>query len=943
MSTGLFRSKQFKSKKDLRHIVISGPLNNTDLQQQQQQQQQRQISAPAEDLRQQQPQKSPPIRRRLSGLVSTSSSSPTPSTKHHPTYYSILHKSHHHKNGKHAADNVPRSNYDVYDPLQIILVSKYAFAAESPRELSIKPKQFLRFLEKCGNGWLKVCDLENNSQLGLVPASYLDIAINDITRPITLEWLHEFKTDTQPSRNNKMQTPTDCLIDEIYQDTTTKRIWFCVKMQYDFEIVYANRSFKDFVNLNNRLLNHGLELPEWTSTESTKINSAVIQDLKLVCVGLNQYLQTIVKQAGEVKGGCKNTLQQHLHAFIFDLGMYTIFGKEQDINEAVQHDLFSHSILIDKVTPAATRHEFDLISKASLPWQKSHLEQQHQQPQKSQQPPHRRKSEQLFSTPGKPVYNYEESAQSHNTAKTTTEPTFRKSFRHSTTPTATATATATATSPQSHQRARHQSNYTYSPSQSPSSVASITSTSRRLVKSRTTSRVFKIPDQPELEAITSGKSCVDSIPQSISSNTLLSYTSLFDQYEGGEEDEEEEEETKEADKNHGNEARDSSSVSGGTQKEPSELGLADLIIHEHKVDTSDNSSSHITAHLPHHSHDSSQSHSSSHNSSYFKINRRTDSTSNSSVDSHRLSVDAKETSMDNNHHSKLAHVSEHQQDSDCTGSNKDKYKIEPLVVRPIELPHAHSDACFMDLCYNGHHLEDTRDASLFSTAPNTPITPTTLVAEMFAMHDPMSFDKLDELEKFGKPSAHPPNYQRKLSSANVTQPLQQVYSREWDMTTTPKSKPYSNDELDDEIKPLNVKKKAWAKKTDNLTQLEPMEPEAQYITKTRQNHPHSQQQQVPEYIKLKIFLQNSSNDVIVLRINRNKLTSINYVKSKLSNKIYHDAKLIHHYKLMPLLLHGDEEKKTKWGNDDEVLLKYIKKKAKCNLKLVRKISNTRAQ
>ena len=60
---------------------------------------------------------------------------------------------------------------------------------------------------------------------------------------------------------------------------------------------------------------------------------------------------------------------------------------------------------------------------------------------------------------------------------------------------------------------------------------------------------------------------------------------------------------------------------------------------------------------------------------------------------------------------------------------------------------------------------------------------------------------------------------------------------------------------------------------------------------------------------------------------------MSYIKLKLSRKIYHDANLIQHYELVPLLSHNDEERNKAW-TDDEMLV-YVKEKVKCNLKLVR--------
>ena len=899
MSTGLFKSKQFKLKKNLKNIVISGPLSNTELQLQQQQQHQphQHPLSLSEDLHhhQLQIQVTSPLRKRLSSLAG-----PQQSPSH-----SILHKHNHRKSGKQTGDGEE-------DPLQVILFSKYAFVAESPRELSIQPRQFLRLLEKCGNGWLKVCELEDNLRLGLVPASYLDIAINDITRPITLEWLHEFKSDDLDDKKTKLLIPTDSLIDEIYKDPTTKKVWFCVKMQYDLQIIYAKRNFEDFISFNESLSDVNVALPQWALSECIKLDSTVISQLKQICNGLNRYLQTVIKQARH-----NNHLQQNLHAFIFEVGNYINVDTENHIEVAIQ-ELSPGSVLIDKITPPNTgsHHEFAYSATAPLPAQEESEHENHDH--KSN---HRRKSEQLFNTsPRTPIYKHDEHPHSTSSInKAATAPSLKKSFRHS------ASAAASMSTPQQLRQAEHQANYTYSGTRSPSSLTSATSPSRRLVRSRTTSRVFKIPDQPELEAMTTGDSIPDSIPQSVSSNTLMSYTSLFDQYEGDEEEDEVEED-------EGNEARDveENEESKGSKDEVPDLPFNNMNLTESTVGSSTIDDITTGSRSFHYSHNSSQSQS-SHNSNYSKINRRTDSTSNSSIDSHRLSMDTKETTMDNHFHTKpgVVHKQKHEDLASSSATYKEgEFDIDPLsVVKPRKLSATCSEGSLMDLRQN--HIE-----APFSTPPATPLTPSTLSDEVFESAG---------TAKFEKPTSHHhihPIFQRKPSSANVTLPLQQTNPLEHKRAT-------SQEELDDEIKPLNVKKHVWSKKTDNLTQLEPRGAELQshkplisnlkqkYQQQKQEQQKQQQQQQgqKQDYIKVKIFLQNSSNDVIVLKLKREKLTTTNYVKLKLSSKIYHDASLTQHYSLLPLLLHNAEEKKKRWTDGE--LLEYIQTKDKCNLKLVR--------
>lgn len=86
-------------------------------------------------------------------------------------------------------------NYDSLEnstkPLgSVILVTEYDFQAESNEELTIRKREFLRLLERPGDGWLKVRKISNNRS-GLIPASYVKIHVNDLLNPITHDWLNE--------------------------------------------------------------------------------------------------------------------------------------------------------------------------------------------------------------------------------------------------------------------------------------------------------------------------------------------------------------------------------------------------------------------------------------------------------------------------------------------------------------------------------------------------------------------------------------------------------------------------------------------------------------------------------------------------------------------------------------------------------------------------------
>lgn len=81
----------------------------------------------------------------------------------------------------------------------IIVVVKFDFEAEGKNELSIKKGDILKLLDRPGNGWLLVKFIDKIKDPGLIPAFYVDIAINDVKNPITLAWL---QTNTSKSSEN---------------------------------------------------------------------------------------------------------------------------------------------------------------------------------------------------------------------------------------------------------------------------------------------------------------------------------------------------------------------------------------------------------------------------------------------------------------------------------------------------------------------------------------------------------------------------------------------------------------------------------------------------------------------------------------------------------------------------------------------------------------------
>lgn len=114
------------------------------------------------------------------------------------------------------------SSSSVLEPLllkhTVVLRALYDFQAEGECELLVRQGQYLLLVDKPGDGWLGVQIIEggNAAARGLVPASYVEIEVNDVVNPVSTEWLH----------NSSSLSPTEepqaasCTIDNTIDDAT---------------------------------------------------------------------------------------------------------------------------------------------------------------------------------------------------------------------------------------------------------------------------------------------------------------------------------------------------------------------------------------------------------------------------------------------------------------------------------------------------------------------------------------------------------------------------------------------------------------------------------------------------------------------------------------------------------------------------------------------------
>lgn len=226
----------------------------------------------------------------------------------------------------------------------IILVAKYSFTAESSNELSVTKGDILKLLDQPRDGWVLVKYIDKVHPPGLIPATYLDIAVNDHINPITLSWLHGVENpDIVKDHNylnlqfNKVEAVFQTINNKAYPVSASILNFFLFKDRYWYrlDVKYSDKSrahlcryYQDFYNLHITLLDlvslisqsaklDELKLPKLpeplpttttlnhyenrgTSGDSTKIEKSFEQETAQVnmllkrCNDLNVYINKLI-------------------------------------------------------------------------------------------------------------------------------------------------------------------------------------------------------------------------------------------------------------------------------------------------------------------------------------------------------------------------------------------------------------------------------------------------------------------------------------------------------------------------------------------------------------------------------------------------------------------------------------------------------------------------
>lgn len=172
----------------------------------------------------------------------------------------------------------------------VIVVAKYDFEAETEQELSVKKGVVLKLLNRTKNGWVLVQLLDEVREPGLVPSSYVDIAVNDPRHPITLKWLRASGTSDAA---NKSTTFMDIEVKTLLENNAPltfnnkpyplsasashylmfeNRYWYRVDVNYSTgETGYLCRYYQDFYDLHVRLLEDFNSLEFGEAADSVKL------------------------------------------------------------------------------------------------------------------------------------------------------------------------------------------------------------------------------------------------------------------------------------------------------------------------------------------------------------------------------------------------------------------------------------------------------------------------------------------------------------------------------------------------------------------------------------------------------------------------------------------------------------------------------------------------
>lgn len=269
----------------------------------------------------------------------------------------------------------------------VIVVCIHGFKAENKYELTTHKGNILKVLERPGNGWLLVQFIDTVNKYGLIPAKYVDIAVNDPLNPITLQWLHQIdelssitsephsrskdlsKADGSPISTHNNTYPKSATISNVL--LLENRYWYRLDIKYsDKNKTYLPRYYEDFYNLHGSLLDmvgktdtpSSLpKLPEpiacTTPSQSNVLNEVLLNR----CNDLSIYLNRVFADKRFRKS---KVLHEWLNISYRDLGGLVGHPHSNYTNEEISKRILPYSVdIITDMTSRNHNNDHVIVSK----------------------------------------------------------------------------------------------------------------------------------------------------------------------------------------------------------------------------------------------------------------------------------------------------------------------------------------------------------------------------------------------------------------------------------------------------------------------------------------------------------------------------------------------------------------------------------------------------
>lgn len=134
--------------------------------------------------------------------------------------------------------------FSLAGPL-VVLKAKYGFTGVSFPEISVSEGDYCKLIERLDNGWLMVQCIDR-AESGIVPALYVEIAVNDTENPISPEWLRDCK-----KRSTSIQDhPRSGTVSQVLLDSNG-RFWYLYRVRmYSGKKVFLGKYYQDFYHLH---------------------------------------------------------------------------------------------------------------------------------------------------------------------------------------------------------------------------------------------------------------------------------------------------------------------------------------------------------------------------------------------------------------------------------------------------------------------------------------------------------------------------------------------------------------------------------------------------------------------------------------------------------------------------------------------------------------------